>query len=214
MKSARLTTLARWFCIPERHAIRTPEIDERILRTIGRLARAGKIVLVTGPSGSGKSCLVRAIRDRLTKRRTLVDVDSIALATVPLVECFAKTSLDETLSILSRIGLAEAWSYFRTPQQLSEGQRWRVKLALAVEQVRDDADSVLIADEFAAVLDRVTAAVVARSVRRTIDAHQGVCAIVATSHDDLAGALEPDLMVRCDFGRISMVHRYNERFRD
>jgi ABC-type ATPase with predicted acetyltransferase domain len=63
---------------------------------------------------------------------------------------------------------------------------------------------VLVADEFAAVLDRVTAMVVARALRRAIDASAGLCAVVASSHDDLEAALLPDVVVRCDFSRWSV----------
>jgi ABC-type ATPase with predicted acetyltransferase domain len=58
-----------------------------------------------------------------------------------------------------------------------------------------------VCDEFAAVLDRVSAAIVARALRRAIDATPGLSAVVATSHDDLGLALRPDTLIRCDFGR-------------
>jgi hypothetical protein len=78
-------------------------------------------------------------------------------------------------------------------------------MALALEQVVSGQPqrSVIVADEFAAVLDRVTAMVVARALRRAIDAanrsNRALGAIVATSHDDLSVALKPDTIVHCDF---------------
>jgi ABC-type ATPase with predicted acetyltransferase domain len=59
---------------------------------------------------------------------------------------------------------------------------------------------VLACDEFGAVLDRVTAIVVARALRRAVSSRGDVCAVLATSHDDLRGALLPEVEVRCDFG--------------
>jgi uncharacterized protein len=206
MSSDRLATLARWFCIPNRCVRNPPKIDEALLRRVQRFARPGRIILLSGPSGSGKSLLLRRLGRRLA-RRAIVSLDSIDLPDHPLVECFGNQPLGETLSLLSRMGLAEAWSYFRTPKQLSEGQRWRTKLALCVEKTRGATDAVLVADEFCALLDRLTAAIVARSLRRLIDAHSNLCAIVATSHDDLIRALQPDLIVRCDFGKFTLVCR-------
>ena len=68
-------------------------------------------------------------------------------------------------------------------------------------------DAILVADEFCAVLDRISAKVVARCLRKTINAQREIAAIVATSHDDLEAALEPDLVVCCDFGRTTMGRR-------
>jgi len=46
--------------------------------------------------------------------------------------------------------------------------------------------------------------IVARCLRRTIDAHPHLAAVVATSHDDLTAALAPDRIIRCDFGRMDV----------
>ncbi len=59
--------------------------------------------------------------------------------------------------------------------------------------------SVIVCDEFAAVLDRLTAMIVARCLRRAIDAHPNVAAVVATSHEDLIAALKPDVVVAVRF---------------
>jgi len=148
---------------------------------------------------------MRALR-RATDARW-IDLDDVKPPDVPLVDCVEARPLDETLALLARVGLAEAWTYLRTPSQLSDGQRWRLKLALALDAAfREEASqagararrrTILCADEFCAVLDRVTAMIVARTLRRAVRAP--LSAIVATSHDDLADALQPDLVVTCDF---------------
>ena len=118
--------------------------------------------------------------------------------------------LRETLLALARVGLAEAWTYLRTPAELSDGQRWRLRLAVALDRARrattnhPTARVVLVADEFAALLDRVTGCVVARSLRRTIGPGSRVAALVATAHDGVTRALSPDVLVRCDFGRVTV----------
>jgi hypothetical protein len=62
-----------------------------------------------------------------------------------------------------------------------------------------------LADHLAA--DRITARIVAHCLRRTIDRSPQLRAIVATSHDDLEGALRPDLIARCDFGQVQFAGR-------
>ncbi len=206
MPSERLALLSRWFCIPVRSGREKPKVDEDTVRRIRKLARPGTIILVSGPSGSGKSLLLRKVCSRLSAR-AILSLDSITIPDDALVDCFQDEPLETTLSLLSRVGLGEAWSYFRKPSQLSEGQRWRAKLALALHRLRNTEKPVLVIDEFCAVLDRLTAAIVARALRRMIDAHPNLCAIVATSHDDLIRALEPDVVVRCDFGKTTIVAR-------
>ena len=112
-----------------------------------------------------------------------------------MVDCFGDAPLREILLLLARVGLGEAWSYLRAPEELSEGQRFRLKLALGLHSAKRQAPArraVLVCDEFAAVLDRITAMVVARCLRRSIDANSHLSAIVATSHEDLQPALKPD----------------------
>jgi ABC-type ATPase with predicted acetyltransferase domain len=115
--------------------------------------------------------------------------------------------LEEGLRMLSRVGLGEAHSYLLRPSQLSDGQRWRLRLAMAVYRAgrategKNAGAVCIVADEFGAILDRVTALVVARALRRAVDENEGVCAIVASCREDLGEALRPNRVVRCDFGR-------------
>jgi ABC-type ATPase with predicted acetyltransferase domain len=106
-----------------------------------------------------------------------------------VVDCF-ELSLEETLSCLARAGLSEAHVLLRAPAELSEGQRFRYRLA---QFFASDVD-VLIADEFAATLDRITARIVAWQLGKFVRA-SGKAAIVATTHDDLAEDLEPEVTI-------------------
>jgi len=83
----------------------------------------------------------------------------------------------------------------RKPSELSDGQRYRLRLAQTIDLAqRESSGAVILADEFAATLDRQTAQVIARNVRRWTSktAHTFVA---ATTHDDLLEALEPDVLV-------------------
>ena len=119
---------------------------------------------------------------------------------------FQSDDLVDVLMLLGRVGLGEVWTYLRTPAELSEGQRWRLKLALGLWKLRNR-QGVLVADEFCAVLDRISARVVARCLRKTIDANPQLAAAVASSHDDLQAALRPDVVVRCDFEVVKLENK-------
>jgi ABC-type ATPase with predicted acetyltransferase domain len=211
MTSTRAAMVARWFGVAgvvhdgERTVTAAAADGPRV-----RLA-GGRVVLITGPSGAGKSTLLRRLRQRSARAATWFDLRPTLPTRGYVIDHMTEAmggGVDEAsvvaaLEALSRVGLGEVWTYLRTPAQLSEGQRWRLRLALTLAEARPARDrklSVLAADEFAAPLDRVTALVVARALRRAVDGRPDLCAVVATSHDDLAAALAPDVVVRCDFG--------------
>ena len=190
-----------------------------VSRLPGRLIpRPGTITLITGPSGGGKTQLLHAIRQQTDEHITWIDPASIELPDEPVIDCVCAlvsgSTLDRSdevaivraLELLSRVGLAEAWTYLSRPRELSDGQRWRLILAMMIARAAGASSAAVIAmDEFAALLDRVTAIVVARALRKLIDRTPTLAAIVVTSHDDLARALMPDVSVVCDFGETRVV---------
>jgi hypothetical protein len=167
-------------------------------------ARAGTVVLVAGPSGAGKSTLLQRYRRQPVAGRRLIDLARIRLPERAVIELFPRLSIEAALGVLSRVGLAEAHTYLLPPSKLSDGQRWRLRLAVAVARCEawPGRKFVIVADEFAALLDRVTAWIVARALRKAVDRLGNACAVVATSHEDLEGPLSADVVVRCDFGEV------------
>ncbi len=182
-----------------------PTAGEPAMQSIP-IPRTGQVMLIAGASGSGKSSLLRRIvaHEELAGRRT-IDLAGLVLPDAPAVDCLPDLPLEQALALLGRMGLGEAWTYLRTPAELSDGQRWRLRLAVAVHEFEREPTrpATLICDEFAALLDRVTAAIVSRAIRKVIDTHPNLAAVVATSHDDVAIPLKPDRIVRCDFGVFS-----------
>ena len=214
---SRVEVVARWFDLPDELVGKVRPEPMPI-----ELPEAGNIVLVTGASGAGKSSLLRATID---VARAASDVRAVELGRVDLAERAVIDVVADALvgpwdagtagtiaaiGLLGQVGLAEARVCVARPSELSDGQRWRLRLAAGLAEAGwrtrrakpgGGVRSVLFADEFAAVLDRVTAAAVARSLRRAVDhSDTPLAAVVATSHDDLVDALMPDAVVRCDFG--------------
>jgi len=204
LRSQRAREVARWF------SLQTPDsvplghcIDEDVLKRL--IPAPGQIVLLTGPSGSGKSSLMSSILTGIDPAR-VVRPDTLTLPEQPIVDCFPRQPLESALQLLALVGLGEAWSCLRTPSELSDGQRWRLNLALAIAHPTRSArgePSILIVDEFCALLDRITAVVIARSLRRVMRRDPSFGVILATSHDDLTTTLEPDIVVACDFEKAS-----------
>lgn len=150
----------------------------------------GDVVYLTGESGSGKSQLLRKLA-QLHKEAglTVADIDEVALSDEPLVDQLGQT-LDEGARLLSSAAIGDAKIGLSKPSQLSDGQRYRLRIAKLIESGAD----VWVADEFGAVLDRETAKVVAFNLQKQAR-RVGATVIVATTHRDLLEELAPNLLV-------------------
>lgn len=147
----------------------------------------GDVVYISGGSGSGKSVILRALQEQFDGAVSLEEQDISSQCA--LVDCF-EGPLDEALKWLSLAGLSDAFALLRRPGELSDGQRYRFQLALALAQ----RPRFICIDEFCNLLDRITAAVVAFNVRQFADRF-GTTFVVASSHDDLLDDLHPDVVV-------------------
>lgn len=152
--------------------------------------RQGDIVYITGQSGSGKSLLLRELENQMTERgKKVANLEKIELPEIPLIDQIGKNT-DDAIRILSTAGINDAYLLVRKPSQLSDGQRYRFRLAKAIETEAD----VWVADEFLAVLDRTAAKVIAFSLQKTAR-RTGKTVIVATTHSDMVPDLSPDLYI-------------------
>lgn len=151
----------------------------------------GDIVYVNGQSGSGKSVLLRQIQEQLVAAgKRVASLDSIVFTDeLPLVDQVGEDT-NEALKLLSQVGLNDAYLFIRKPSELSDGQRYRFKLAKLIQSKAE----VWVADEFGAVLDRTTAKVVAYSLQHAARA-VGATVVVATTHTDLVSELGPNLTI-------------------
>lgn len=160
----------------------------------------GDVVYINGQSGSGKSVLLRELQRQMADEgKSVVNLDSIVLDRErPLISQIGKNT-DDAIRLMGAAGINDAYLYVRKPQELSDGQRYRFRLAKAIET----GAQVWAADEFMAVLDRTAAKVISYSVQKTAR-NVGATLLVATTHTDLVEDLGPDLVIE---------KRYREKLR-
>ena len=151
--------------------------------------RPGDVVYITGQSGSGKSLLLRALANQLEETTSVRRIDDVELEDKPVIDQIG-TSTSEALKLLSVAGVSDAYLFLRKPSELSDGQRYRVRLA----KLLAEGAKVWVADEFGAVLDRVTAKVIAKNMSSAARDF-GATLIVATTHTDLVEELGPNVTV-------------------
>ncbi len=166
-----------------------PEVGRNVIaRDVEVDYAPGQIILFSGPSGSGKSSL---LREAAKQAEGALALDECAGGTDALIDSLGGDA-GEAAHLLSLCGLAEALLMLRCPDELSDGQRYRFGLAkiLAVGA------RTLVADEWCAKLDRVTAKVLSRNARKITD-KRGIGMLLATTHEDVIADLRPDTIVWC-----------------
>ena len=149
----------------------------------------GDICYLTGASGAGKSVLMRNLYEAVN------DDSKIWLTDIPLpsdktcVDCIDGDYLT-VLKTLSCAGLNDVFCVLNAPAVLSEGQRYRYRLAKAIAS----GAKYIFADEFCSSLDRITAAVIACNIRKYSN-DGDVTFVLASAHDDLLSDLRPEVIV-------------------
>jgi ABC-type lipoprotein export system ATPase subunit/GNAT superfamily N-acetyltransferase len=169
--------------------------EERKFKVLDAELKIGPqdVVYITGDSGSGKSVLLRAIRQDLGDEA--VDMADVHVdPDKPLIETVGAT-VEEGLELLSKVGLNDAFLFLRTYAELSDGQKYRYRLAKFLESKKQ----WWLMDEFAATLDRDTAKIVAFNLQK-LARQMGKAVIAATTHGDLFEDLAPSVHVHKRFG--------------
>jgi len=172
---------------------------DQLIAELNATLPAGGVVLITGPSGAGKSTLLRNWQRLLRARQQpAVNLNTHRHASPrdPCVIDALQGPVRRRLSLLAAAGLAEATLLPRRVSELSQGQRFRLRLAAAMQRaLRKPGLVTLFIDEFAASLDRTTARSVACTLARWVRRERHVRLVVATAHDDVLEWLRPDALV-------------------
>jgi ABC-type ATPase with predicted acetyltransferase domain len=168
--------------------------------------KAGDICYITGASGAGKTVLLGELYKLAgaDERMRLCDIEiEVGKAVIDCIE----GDFFESLQILSKAGLSDVFCVLDEPAKLSEGQKYRYRLAKALASGK----SIIFADEFCSGLDRITAAVISHNINK-IARQSGKTFVLASSHDDLLCDLQPDVVVIKHLnGKTEVIYRDRRR---
>lgn len=153
----------------------------------------GDLIYVTGDSGGGKSLLLRAFLNFFGGEALQVD-DVQVDPEETLIEGVGK-DVKEAVEILSLCGLNDAFLFLRKYKELSDGQKYRYRLA---KLVNNKERNVWVVDEFCASLDRVMARIIAYLFQK-VARKLGKTVVVATTHEDLVEDFQPNVIVEKGF---------------
>lgn len=202
--------------VQEAFGIVTEVVETSVLDRLELTVRAGEVILVNGPSGSGKSLLLEAIKllcgapsnisaskeievsGRVDGQAPRLGWPTLCDPDITPIDALGELPMEAALHTLAVAGLAEPQVLIRPSRTLSLGQKYRLSIALSLARNPE----VLLVDELCEPLDRFTSTAVARRLRR--EATKRKLAIVAATArpDQIMGALEPDrvLMLASDGG--------------
>jgi len=156
-----------------------------------------RAILLAGPSGAGKSTAMRLVARALRRARSTrkpsrivtVNPGGLRRECRPPIDLIG-APLAQALGLLARAGLSDATLLARPAKHLSDGQRWRLALALALQRAAiARPPTIILADEFCTGLDLPTAIGVAHCALTRCASRKNVVLLAATSREDLIDAV-------------------------
>jgi ABC-type ATPase with predicted acetyltransferase domain len=168
----------------------------------------GDVIYITGESGGGKSTLLKAFKKLYEPQ--CIDMNEVKPADEEVLADSIGDDLNEALYLLNNVGLGEAWLFIRRYGELSDGQKYRYRLAKSIYLAKKHRVKALICDEFCSMLDRITAKIVAYLTQK-VCRRFGLTLIVATAHEDLLEDLNPNILIVKPFQKPPIVKRFQPK---
>ncbi|MHC5108458.1 MAG: hypothetical protein ACYTHJ_01100 [Planctomycetota bacterium] len=204
--SSQLCLTARHRIVPTRPSRRSDVIRQRfglpaqettltVVRDLPIRIEPGKLIVLTGASGSGKSTVLRQVQRHFVGARYVGDMRFPGDAA--LIDLVARDQeLGKAIAWLTWCGLSEPRLWLRRFCELSEGQQWRARLALGMAlHVERREVAPLICDEFAGGLHERAARALALNVRKLVSRHR-MRFLAASSSPALVQYLAPDEIIK------------------
>lgn len=156
------------------------------------------VTVVHGRSGVGKTTLIRVLTGEVTVTHGQVVCNTTSRPTVPpepdprrAVIDLMGGSVEDSLTMLGRVGLSEPTTYLRSFQTLSEGQKERVRLALLLASP----SRTWVIDRFVEGLDPLVGQIVASRFARCARRVGATVVVTTTRPKELVPAMQPDLVI-------------------
>ena len=194
--------------IQEAFGIVAKSIETTIASDLTINLDGGNTLLISGPSGSGKSLLLRALLWHAsghhpdwtmpadTTSAAQLQSNTLRVATwhrpnpakSPIgILAAMGLSLNQAMQLLSSAGLAEASLFVRPAGTLSSGQYYRLGLALALATCPE----LLVIDEFCESLDDFATAAVCRRLGQKVSRDRMLLVVATSTADRIASCLAP-----------------------
>jgi ABC-type Mn2+/Zn2+ transport system ATPase subunit len=148
--------------------------------------------------------LLKAIKEDLGDE--VIDVADLKVDhETPLIETVG-SSVSEGLQLLGKVGWNDAFLFLNVFDHLSDGQKYRYKIAKLMESKA----KFWILDEFASTPDRDTARIVAFNLQKCAR-QQGKAVLAATTHVDLFQDMSPSIHIHKRYGKKITVNYYSNQ---
>ena len=162
------------------------------------------LIYVTGDSGAGKTTVLRLFSEHAQAKRQVLNFDDVLVPEDELIIEGLGDDADEAMRLLAAAGLSEAFLMLRKYGELSDGQKYRYRIARMLSENAD----VYIVDEIGAALDRVMAKVLVFNLQKWAR-RQGKMVVAASTHHDLIEDFNPDTLIFQGFGETAQIRYYD-----
>ncbi len=164
--------------------------------------KIGNINVIFGPSGAGKTSILNKIKE-LLGGGYLVD---LPVENDDFLINLVGSDTKDAIRILAATGLGEGNLFLRKCSQLSEGQKFRMRLALEFSQ---SSNQIIHIDEFGSKLDPTTAKALAKSLAKNIR-RSGKCFFICCNNLEVALAFNADTLIKLGYNyKVEVGYREN-----
>lgn len=171
----------------------TPEKQDRftIRATLPLADQPWNVGLIVGPSGSGKTTIARALFPHSDPTVWWAEMNAWGMER-SIVDAFpADMRISDLGELLSSVGFSSPRSWLHSYAALSNGEQFRVDMAMAIAQARE----LTVVDEFTSVVDRTVARTASWAIARAVRS-RGQRFVAVTCHEDVVDWLQPDWIYR------------------
>lgn len=164
-----------------------------------------KLTVIYGISGSGKSTLLK----HFYRKGDSLYLTDIEIESNKAIIDLIGDNLAEAIQLLTYCGLGEGNLFLRTVEELSEGQKFRLKIALAIYYAKSKGQFTLLIDEFGGVLDTGTAKGLASSISKICQQDNNLNIVICCNNLDICESFIYDTLIKLSLDSTVEV-KYNE----